>query len=367
MKIIIERASLLKILTHTQSIVERRNTIPILSNVLIKALDGQITVTATDLDLQATESINAEVIVPGSITVSAGILFDIVRKMPDGAEITMALQDRRMIVSAGRSRFTLPVLEAGDFPLIAQGELPNQLIITSEQLYGMLGATRFAMSKEVTRHYLNGIYLHTMDDALIAASTDGHRLARLTIKRPPECADMDGAILPSKCVTVLHKVLDHIDDCEINISFSQAMMRFDLGNIVFVSKLVDGTYPDYTRVVPTQNSRIVIADARALHEIIDRVTTITQEKTRAVKLALTQNKMTVSVSTPDYGVANEEMDVDYDSDDFEIGFNGTYLKDILAQQRDGMVKIAFGDSHAPALLVPQNDNDFYAVLMPIRI
>ncbi|RZM10994.1 MAG: DNA polymerase III subunit beta, partial [Sphingomonas sp.] len=220
MKATIERATLLKGLSHVQSVVERRNTIPILSNVLLEATaDGALKMMATDLDLQINESVAAAVDQPGATTVSAHTLFDIARKLPDGSQVSLTAADGRMTIVAGRARFSLGTLPRDDFPVIAEGELPTQFELPAETLKQIIDKTRFAISTEETRYYLNGIFLHVADDVLKAAATDGHRLARVTLPRPDGAEGMPDVIVPRKCVGELRKLLDEVDG-SVGISLS---------------------------------------------------------------------------------------------------------------------------------------------------
>src|SRR3954467_13780933 len=329
MKATIERATLLKSLGHVQSVVERRNTIPILSNVLLEARDdGSIRLMATDLDLQVDESVPATVSQPGATTVSALTLFDIVRKLPDGSQVEITAAEGKMQVVAGRSRFNLSTLPRDDFPVIAEGELPTRFELPAATLRQIIEKTRFAISSEETRYYLMGIFLHIIDEQLRAAATDGHRLARVTVARPDGAEGMPDVIIPRKCVAELRKLLDLLDG-SVEVSLSPTKIRFGLGQAVLTSKLIDGTFPDYSRVIPTGNDRLLKIDPRAFEDGVDRVATIASEKTRAVKLALARARLTLSVTSPENGAAAEEVAADYSAEPFEIGFNARYLLDIL--------------------------------------
>ncbi|RYH07320.1 MAG: DNA polymerase III subunit beta, partial [Alphaproteobacteria bacterium] len=289
MKATIERATLLKSLGHVQSVVERRNTIPILSNVLIEATsEGTLRLMATDLDLQIVEVVSAAIEQPGAITVSAHTLFDIARKLPEGSQVQLAAAEGKMLVAAGRARFNLQTLPKDDFPMIAEGELPTKFELPAETLKQLIDKTRFAISTEETRYYLNGIFLHVADEAtplLRAAATDGHRLARVTVARPDGAESMPDVIIPRKCVAELRKLLDEVDG-SVGVSLSASKIRFDMGQAILTSKLIDGTFPDYSRVIPTGNDKILKIDPKSLMEGVDRVSTIATEKTRAVKMAL---------------------------------------------------------------------------------
>ncbi|KRC80000.1 DNA polymerase III subunit beta [Sphingomonas sp. Root241] len=370
MKATIERATLLRGLSHVQSVVERRNTIPILSNVLIEAqAGGTMRLMATDLDLQIDETIAAAVDQPGAITVSAHTLFDIVRKLPEGSQVELAAAEGRITVNAGRAKFTLATLPRDDFPMIAEGELPTTFELPAETLKQIIDKTRFAISTEETRYYLNGIFLHVTDDAqplLRAAATDGHRLARVTVARPDGADGMPDVIVPRKCVAELRKLLDEVDG-SVGVSLSGSKIRFDLGQAILTSKLIDGTFPDYSRVIPTANDKILKIDPKSFMQGVDRVSTIATEKTRAVKMALDRDKIILSVTSPENGAAAEEVPGEYAAMPFEIGFNSRYLMDILAQIEGDLVEVHLADAAAPTLIRENDSAPALYVLMPMRV
>jgi len=375
MKATIERATLLKSLGHVQSVVERRNTIPILSNVLIEAsADGSVRFMATDLDLQIVETLTAvSVEAPGSITVSAHTLFEIARKLPDGSQVLLDAADGKMLVRSSRSRFSLPTLPRDDFPVIAEGDLPTSFELASTELVQIIDKTRFAISTEETRYYLNGIFLHVAEDdrpVLKAAATDGHRLARVTLDRPDGAEGMPDVIEPRKCVGELRKLLDESGDTKVLVELSASKVRFTIGGgkgIILTSKLIDGTFPDYNRVIPTGNDKLLKLDPRAFEAGVDRVATIASEKTRAVKMALERDKVTLSVTSPENGTAAEEVEGEYASDGFEIGFNARYLLDILGEIKGDLVELHLADAAAPTLIRENDKANALYVLMPMRV
>jgi DNA polymerase-3 subunit beta len=371
MKATIERATLLKGLSHVQSVVERRNTIPILSNVLIEATDqASLKLMATDLDLQINETVAAAVDQTGATTVSAHTLFDIARKLPEGAQVELSVAEGRMTIVAGRARFTLATLPRDDFPVIAEGELPTSFELPAETLKQIIDKTRFAISTEETRYYLNGIFLHVSDEGsqpvLKAAATDGHRLARVTVQRPDGAEGMPDVIVPRKCVGELRKLLDEIDG-SVGVSLSATKIRFDLGQALLTSKLIDGTFPDYSRVIPTGNDKILKIDPRSFEEGVDRVSTIATEKTRAVKMGLDKDRITLSVTSPENGTAAEEVPGDYTALPFEIGFNSRYLLDILGQLEGDQIEVHLADAAAPTLIRENDKAPALYVLMPMRV
>lgn len=367
MKATIERATLLRSLGHVQSVVERRNTIPILSNVLVTATEeGALRLMATDLDLQVVEEVAAQVDQPGATTVSAHTLFDIVRKLPEGSQVSLNAAEGKMQVTAGRARFNLQTLPRDDFPVIAEGELPTRFELPAATIRQIIDKTRFAISTEETRYYLNGIYLHVADDLLKAAATDGHRLARVTVPCPDGAEGMAGVIVPRKCVAELRKLLDEVDG-SVEVSLSNSKVRFNLGAAVLTSKLIDGTFPDYTRVIPTANDKLLRIDPKSFSQGVDRVATIASEKTRAVKMALDQDRITLSVTSPENGTAAEEVPGDYRSGGFEIGFNARYLLDILGQIDGDTVEVHLADAAAPTLIRENDKAQALYVLMPMRV
>jgi DNA polymerase III subunit beta len=367
MKATIERATLLKSLGHVQSVVERRNTIPILSNVLIEARDdGSIRLMATDLDLQVDESVPANVTQAGAATVPAHTFFEIVRKLPEGTQVELAAAEGKMQVNAGRSRFNLSTLPRDDFPVIAEGELPTRFELPAATLRQIIEKTRFAISSEETRYYLMGIFFHIVDDQLRAAATDGHRLARITVPKPDGADGMPDVIVPRKAITELHRLLEELEGT-VEVSLSPTKVRFGLGSAVLTSKLIDGTFPDYNRVIPTANDKLLKLDPKSFAAGVDRVSTIASEKTRAVKMSVDRDKVTLSVTSPENGLATEEVPADYGSDGLEIGFNARYLLDILGEIDGDTVEVHLADAAAPTLLRENDKSNALYVLMPMRV
>ena len=369
MKLVVERAALLKALGHVQSVVERRNTIPILSNVLLSA-DGQsVRLMATDLDLQIVEEVPATVETAGATTVSAHTLFDIVRKLPDGAQVTLDAAASKMAVTAGRARFSLQTLPREDFPVIGESDLPVSFSLPAETLVTLIDKTRFAISTEETRYYLNGIFVHAPaapGGTLRAVATDGHRLARVEIPLPEGASGMPDIIIPRKCVAEVRKLLDERGG-DVGISLSQSKIRFSIGKAVLTSKLIDGTFPDYSRVIPTANDKLLKIDPATLREGVDRVTAIASEKTRAVKLSLDRDRVTLSVTSPENGTASEDVPADYSAAGFDVGFNSRYLIDILDQVEGDLVEVHMADAAAPTLIREAEDSEALYVLMPMRV
>ncbi|MCF8495142.1 MAG: DNA polymerase III subunit beta [Alphaproteobacteria bacterium] len=371
MKITIERAALLRALNHVQSAVERRNTIPILSNVLLRAEKGVLALATTDMDLEISESVSANVSKGGATTTPAHTLHDIVRKLPDGTDVEMTLnaEGTQMTVKSGRSQFKLGCLPTADFPEIGAGELPTQFSIPANDLRAIIDRTRFAMSTEETRYYLNGIYLHAAESAgmkvLRAVATDGHRLARFEMPLPEGAEGMAGIIIPRKAIGELRKLVDDAADT-IRIGLSANKVRFSFDHVVLTSKLIDGTFPDYQRVIPENNNKIVEVDPKIFTSAIDRVSTISDGKSRAVKIALQGKHMTISASSPEAGSATEELEVNGDTE-IEIGFNAKYLLDITSQIEGEGCRLTLADAASPTIIQDNGDPSALYVLMPLRV
>ena len=367
MKLTIDRMSLLRPLGQVQSVVERRNTIPILANVVLRADAGELSLTATDMDMDIATKVGCSVVTPGTATMSAHLLYDIARKLPDGAEVEIAVSDGQAMVSAGRSSFRLPTLPVEDFPAISSGDLPIGFSLMAADIRDLIDATRFAISTEETRYYLNGIYLHKGDAGdLCAVATDGHRLALTRQSLPDGAAQMPAVILPRKVVGELRKLLDDFDG-DVGISLSETRVEFSFGTVRLTSKLIDGTFPDYTRVIPVGNDRIMQVDVGAFSAAVDRVSTIASEKSRSVKLGLSAGSLTLSASNTDASSATEELEVSYDGPDMEIGFNARYLLDIAGQVDSDLVEFALADQGAPSLVRAPGDEANLFVLMPMRV
>ena len=367
MKLTIDRMSLLRPLGHVQSVVERRNTIPILANVVLRAEDGELALTATDMDMDIVTEVGCSVKTPGTTTMSAHLLYDIARKLPDGAEVDISVGDGHAIVSAGRSSFRLPTLPVEDFPAISSSDLPVNFALSAADVRDLMDATRFAISTEETRYYLNGIFIHKAESGeLCAVATDGHRLALTRQALPSGAAQMPSIILPRKAVNELRKLLDDFDG-EVLVSLSETRAEFRFDVVRLTSKLIDGTFPDYTRVIPVGNDRIMQVDVVAFSAAVDRVATIASEKSRSVKMALKPGLLTLSASNTDASSATEELEVSYDGAEMEIGFNARYLLDIAGQVNSERVEFALADQGSPSLVRAPGDEANLFVLMPMRV
>jgi len=372
MKVTVERAELLKSLGHVHRVVERRNTIPILANVLVKADRGKLSLKATDLDLEVTDSTAAEVSPGGSTTVPAHMFYEIVRKLPDGAQIILEGSGDRAVLSlrAGRSRFTLQTLPESDFPDLAAGEMSHSFKVAAADLKRLIDKTQFAISTEETRYYLNGIYLHTVGTAkaamLRAVATDGHRLAQVELPLPQGAAGMPGIIVPRKTVGEVQRLIE-TGEGDVAIELSAGKIRFTIGNVVLTSKLIDGTFPDYARVIPANNDKSLIVDKTDFEAAVDRVSTVSSERGRAVKLSINGGRLVLSVTNPDSGSATEELEVEYEADPLDIGFNSRYLLDIAAQIEGEVAVLKLADPGSPTLVQDKDNKGALYVLMPMRV
>ena len=367
MKLTLERSALLTGLSHVQSVVERRNTIPILSNVLLSAEGGTLTLIATDLDIEVSEQVAAIVQAPGQVTAPAHTLYDIVRKLPDGAQVQLMVNgEDRLDVDAGSAHFTLPLLPSGDFPKMSADGLEGGFQLPAKDLKRLIDKTRFAISTEETRYYLNGIYLHAKDGKLRAVATDGHRLALAEQPLPAGADGLPGVIVPRKTVAEVRKLIDGTDG-DVTLAVTDAKIRATSGSVVLTSKLIDGTFPDYERVIPRGNEKALVLDNKVFASAVDRVSTISAEKSRSVKLSLADSNLSLTVNNPESGQAKEDMPVNYDADALEIGFNAKYLLDVASQIEGQDATFKLESASAPALVTDSEDEDALFVLMPLRV
>lgn len=372
MRLVIERGELLRALGHVTSVVERRTTIPILSNVMLKAGNDTLQFKATDLEREVIEAIPAEVTTPGAVTVPAHMLHDIVRKLPDGAQVELKrdAEKERLTLSAGQARFALQTLAAEDFPDLAVGDMGHEFEIASVDLKRLIDKTRFAISTEETRYYLNGIYLHTATQGqaatLRAVATDGHRLAQVELPLPEGAAGMPGVIVPRKTVHELNRLIEDGTGA-VKVGVSSAKVRFEIGTVTLTSKLIDGTFPDYGRVIPQANDKEMKVSNAEFMSAVDRVSTIASERGRAVKLNIAPDKLVLSVNNPEGGSATEEIGVDYGAAPLEIGFNARYLLDIAGQLEGGEARFLLADPGSPTMVKDASDDTALYVLMPMRV
>jgi DNA polymerase III subunit beta len=392
-KLTASRIDLIKAIGAAVRVVERRNTIPVLGNVLLRAEGGQLAIRATDLDIEISTRCAATITDPGATTVPAATFHDLLRKLPEGAEVSLetgssspkgdsrndasssAQRDShtQITIRSGRSRFVLQTLPEGDFPDIAAGEMSHSFALPAENLASMIGQVGFAVSTEETRYYLNGIYLHTVQAesaTLIAVATDGHRLARRTHPCPAGAEGMPGIIVPRKAVGEIARLIEKLGSQLVEISLSTTKLRIETPDATFLTKLIDGTFPDYARVIPQGNDKHAVLDAAELVAAVDRVATISSERGRAVKLNFAESSLAIEVTNPDAGTARDEVEADYTDEPLEIGFNARYLADILGvliASGTGSVTMQLGSPGSPTILQASKAADLLIVLMPMRV
>lgn len=367
-----EKSALLAALSLTGAIVERRNTIPILANVLLSPseADGRLTARMTDLDTEA--EIEFPAVATGMIrpfTVPAHLLLDIVRKLPDGADITIEAGDPALSgvkIKAGRSRFSLQALDARDFPSLGAGDMPCRFELPAKALASALDAVSFAISTEETRYYLNGIYLHSVEGGVMLVATDGHRLAKRFLPLPNGMEGPNpGIIIPRKTVGVISRILPK--EGTVSIAASDAKVMIVTEDTRLTSKLIDGTFPDYQRIIPEGGTMLAELDGKALTEAVDRVATIAGDKGRAARFTFKDHQLTLTVTNPDAGNAEEALPYEGQAE-IETGFNAKYVLDVLSHLPEGTITIAIQDVGAPAIFRADGDHrDNLVVLMPMRV
>ncbi len=375
MKLTIERSALLGSLAHVQSVVERRNMIPILANVRVDADENdRVRLTATDMDLAIVEEAEANVEQEGVATTTAHTLYDIVRKLPEGAQVSIGLDGEtgQLELSSGRARFRLACLPIGEFPVMADGELPHAFTLPRDHLKRLIDKTRFAISTEETRYYLNGIYLHQVaadqegDARLRAVATDGHRLSRVDVPLPEGAAGLPGVIIPRKTVAEVRKLIDE-GDSPVSVALSETRIRFVIGAATLTSKLIDGSFPDYERVIPHGNDNVLTMSSGSFAEAVDRVSAISTEKSHAIKLSIRQDHVTLTANSPDTGTATEELDADYGAEPLEVGLNARYVLDVAGQMQSESIQFLFADAGSPSLVRDSDDAGALYVIMPLRV
>ncbi len=372
MQFTIERAVLLRALGHVQSVVERRNTIPILNNVLLRASGSGLGLTATDLELSLSEQVAADVEVEGTITAPAHTLYDIVRKLPDGAQLRLEAAEAsgQLALRSGRSRFDLSCLPAADFPAVSTDSHPHSFQLSADSARALIDHTRFAVSTEETRYYLNGIYLHAAErdgvPVLRAVATDGHRLARFDVPLPEGAAGIPGVIVPRKAVQEWRKLIDETEG-DVAVGLSESRIQFAFDDAVLSSKLIDGTFPDYARVIPEGNALAMDIERRSFAEAVDRVSTISTEKSRAVKLGIREGALTLSATSLDQGRAEETVEARFSGESMDVGFNARYMLDIAERISGDRMRFRLKDAASAAIVEDIEDADALYVLMPMRV
>jgi DNA polymerase-3 subunit beta len=372
MRFTIERTNFLKTLGHVQSIVEKRNTIPVLSNVRIEAKDGNISFKATDMDIEITEIVEANISEEGATTAPAHMLYDISRKLSEGSEIELTYPDEKgaLSLASGRSKFSLSTIGVEDFPLISGDDLPIKFEIDKEELKTLIDRTQFSASVEEARYYLNGLYVHAKNEGetkvLRVVATDGHRLACAESPLPEGAEKLEGVIIPRKSVLEIRKLLDDAAIDNIVMALSENKVRISFENVTLTSKLIDGTFPDYERVIPTDNDKVLEVNVKELSAAVDRVSVVT-ERSRGIRLITDTNHVTVAASNAELGNATEELEAKYDKESIDTGYNFRYLLDILTQIKGDEVRFSLSGNTSATVINDTSDTSAIYVLMPMRI
>ena len=371
----INSTDLLKALSHIHGIVEVRHTLPILSNIILEAKDDKLILSSTNLDIYCSDKIKAEVLQSGEVSVSAVTFFEIIKRLPSGSEVLMIMDEgeNEIRLTCGRSKFNLSTLKTDDFPIISDSDLSTNFVLSADELIRIIDKTKFAVSNEETRYYLNGIFLHKAErnsiQFLRAVATDGHRLAQYDIPLPQGAEDITGIIIPKKTIYELRKVLDDANG-DVSVSLNENKIKFSFNDLKVVSKVIDGTFPDYTKVIPQKNDKNFKTNNSDLKNAIDRVSAVAaneESKSKAIKFCIENNSLSLSVESQSKGSANEIIDVNYGGDKVDIGFNSKYIIDICNEVDGDEISISLSDSISPAIILDKTDENLFFVLMPMRI
>ena len=371
----INSTDLLKALSHIHGIVEVRHTLPILSNIILEAKDDKLILSSTNLDIYCSDKIKAEVLQSGEVSVSAVTFFEIIKRLPSGSEVLMIMEEgeNEIRLTCGRSKFNLSTLKTDDFPIISDSDLSTNFVLSADELIRIIDKTKFAVSNEETRYYLNGIFLHKAErnsiQFLRAVATDGHRLAQYDIPLPQGAEDITGIIIPKKTIYELRKVLDDANG-DVSVSLNENKIKFSFNDLKVVSKVIDGTFPDYTKVIPQKNDKNFKTNNFDLKNAIDRVSAVAaneESKSKAIKFCIENNSLSLSVESQSKGSANEMIDVNYSGDKVDIGFNSKYIIDICNEVDGDEINISLSDSISPAIILDKTDENLFFVLMPMRI
>jgi len=363
----IQREALLKPLQLVAGVVERRQTLPVLSNVLLVVEGQQLSLTGTDLEVELVGRVTLEdAAEPGEITVPARKLMDICKSLPSDALIDIRVDDQKLLVKAGRSRFTLSTLPANDFPTVEEGPGSLTFNLPQAKLRRLVERTSFAMAQQDVRYYLNGMLLEVQSGLLRAVATDGHRLAMCSMEATIQQEGKHQVIVPRKGILELARLLTE-QDAEVSIVLGQHHIRANTGEFTFTSKLVDGKFPDYERVLPRGGDKLVLADRQGLREAFSRTAILSNEKYRGIRLTLAAGLLKIQANNPEQEEAEEEIVVDYNGGGLEIGFNVSYLLDVLGVMSTEQVRLILSDSNSSALLQEADNDDSAYVVMPMRL
>lgn len=369
MKFSIDRDKLLKPLHNIIGVVERRQTLPVLSNVLLSCQKNQLTLTTTDTEIEMIATAELDAVEDGKITVPARKFYDICRALPEGAQIDLAYDNekQRITIRSGKSRFNLSTLPADDFPSLKEIDPSFTFTLNQKHLKNIIEKTQFAMAQQDVRFYLNGLLLEASDNNLCAVATDGHRLAYSVSSEEISPEKVIQVILPRKGVMELAKVLED-SDVNVNVEVGSNHLRIVHPEITFTTKLIDGKFPDYKRVIPTDSGRVVKADRDLLKQALSRASILSNEKYRGIRVTIRSGLLQAQAHNPEMEEAEEEIEVDYQGEETVIGFNVTYLIDAINAITTDTVKLIFSDSNSSCLVMPdQDDSDCKYVVMPMRL
>jgi DNA polymerase-3 subunit beta len=365
MKVSATREHLLEALQSVIGVVERRQTMPILSNILLSARDNRLRATGTDLEVELVAAAEVTVQQPGDITVPGRKLLDIVRTLPDKSHVTLTREGERVVLRGGRSRFTLSSLPAAEFPVIDEIHSQHTVTIKAHEFRRLIDKTHFAMAQQDVRYYLNGTLLETNGEVLRAVATDGHRLSWCEVELDAPARELQQIILPRKGVLELQRLLD--GEGEIEVAIGTNHVRVQIGEVRFTSKLIDGKFPEYGRVIPAEPPRIMTAGRDVLRAALQRTAILSNEKYRGVRLTFAAGLLTVQAHNPEQEEAEDQLEVSFTGDEIEIGFNVSYLLDALAAVETETVEVGLTDANSSCLIrAPGNVNTKY-VVMPMRL
>tara|TARA_E500000178_G_C16927511_1_gene710099 strand:+ start:32 stop:1147 length:1116 start_codon:yes stop_codon:yes gene_type:complete len=371
MKFKILRSSFFRTLSHLQGIVDKKNSLPVLSNILIEAKENKLTLSSTDMDISIIEKIDCNVLEEGATTINSQILYDIVRKLDENCEIEIISNNGKLLtLRASGSRFSLACLPKEDYPIIDQDNSGTSISINSKILFKLIDKTKFAISNEETRYFLNGLYFNINREndhnVVTLVGTDGHRLAKFSYNLEIDIDEISGVIIPKKTIYELSKILSEIDD-NVEILISSNKVIFLIGNIVFISKLIDGSFPDYKRVIPQNNNNVLKINREILLSAVDRVSTIANDKSPVIKFKLLKNILNLNTINNESSTASEDLKINYDGDEIEIGFNSKYIMDIVNNLEDEDISIKLKDNTSPIIALENSNTNLVYVLMPMRV
>jgi DNA polymerase III subunit beta len=371
MKFIVTKPIIYKTLSHLQSIVNKKNTLPILSNILIEAENNLLTLSSTDMDISITETINCNIVESGSTTLNAQIMFDIIKKLPDTSEVEFISNDSKILtIRSNVSKFSLSCLPKDEFPIIETKSDGKKFTIKSQIIFNLIDKTKFAISNEETRYFLNGLYFNVSPNGtssvLTFVGTDGHRLATNSYKYNQVISEVPGVIIPKKTINELSKLLsENSNDLEIEISSNKII--FYIENLILISKLIDGNFPDYSRVIPKNNNNKLIVNRLNLLSAVDRVSTIANEKSPSIKFKVFKNLINLSTINTENSTATEDIEAEYEGTEIEIGFNARYIMDMLDNLQGEQIKLFFNDNSTPIIAQENTSSELIYVLMPMRV